>query len=110
MAITYDWIVEQLEVYPELEGYNNVVFNVHWRVNANENNNFATYYGTQNIYIDLDGDFISYDELTEKDVIGWVKNDLGHEQVGNIEMHLLDQVNSITNPITKIIPLPWADN
>ena len=34
MAVTPTWIIERMDCYPAHKEQTNVVFNVHWRVNA----------------------------------------------------------------------------
>jgi hypothetical protein len=36
MAISYEWDVNTVDVYPTDEGHSNVIYNVHWRLNATD--------------------------------------------------------------------------
>jgi len=36
MAITYTWNVNTVDVYPSEEGHSNVIYLVHWRLNATD--------------------------------------------------------------------------
>ena len=36
MAISYTWDVNTVDVYPTDEGHSNVIYNVHWRLNATD--------------------------------------------------------------------------
>ena len=57
MAITYTWDVSTVDTYPTHESQSDVVYNVHWRLNAEDdanqdaegNNQTASTYGTQSV-------------------------------------------------------------
>jgi hypothetical protein len=53
--------------------------------------------------------FVAYSELTEEQVIGWVKESLGKEGVDSIEKSLASQVDKKINPpvVPTVKPLPW---
>jgi hypothetical protein len=108
MAITYDWRVEQMECYPQHEGHTDVVFTVHWRVNAADGNHNATSYGSVGVTLEPDADFTPYDNLTQSQVIGWVKDALGEEQVTRIETALDGQIADQINPPVVRPALPWV--
>lgn len=108
MAITYDWLVEQMQAYPEKDGYQDVVFTVHWRVNANEGNYNATVYGSIGVTLDPAAPFTPYADLTQDQVVGWVKDAMGPEQVAATEANLANQIENLINPPVVTPPLPWA--
>lgn len=108
MAITYDWRVEQMEAYPEKDGHEDVVFTVHWRVNASEDNYNATTYGSIGVTLDASAPFTPYADLTKAQVIDWVQDAMGAEQVANIEANLTKQIADLKNPPVIRPALPWA--
>lgn len=108
MSVSYNWIVEQMDAYPEKDNLQEVVFNVHWRCNANDGNYHATGYGTVGVEFDQSETFIPYSSLTQDEVVGWVKNALGSEQVADIERGLEGQIDSLITPPTVTLPLPWS--
>ena len=85
MGANLTWKVEQFECYPEKDGKQDVVFIVHWRCNGVEGKFAATNYGTQAIAYEADAPFTPYSDLTEEQVMGWVKAALGDERVSQIE-------------------------
>lgn len=108
MSVTYEWIVEQMEVYPEKDNFLEVVFNVHWRCNANEGNYNATSYGSVGVQLDSNtSDFIPYAHLTQAQVVAWVKNALGADQVADIELGLAGQIENLITPPVILPQLPW---
>ena len=108
MSVTYNWVVEQMDSYPEKDGYSDVVFTVYWRVNATESNFAATNYGSVGVSIDPEEPFTPYPDLTQDQVVGWVKSALGEEQVTQIEAGLAGQITNLINPPVITIPLPWS--
>ena len=106
--ITVTWKIEQMECYPKYNTFNDVVFTVHWRVNAQEEQCHATNYGTVNLTISDEIDsFVPYNELTQEQVIQWVKNTMGETAVANIEQNVIDQINKQKNPTVVVPTLPW---
>tara|TARA_R110000851_G_scaffold6665_1_gene26684 strand:- start:27 stop:392 length:366 start_codon:yes stop_codon:yes gene_type:complete len=97
MAISYNWDVDTVDVYPS-----NVIYNVHWRLNAvdtevdAEGNPYtASIYGTQVLDTsDLSG-FIDFDNVTPADVQGWVEAAIGSDQVQTYKEILT--ANSLNN-------------
>lgn len=108
MAVTYNWIVEQMSAYPEYEGEQDVVFTVYWRLNGADGNYNGTVYGSVGVTYDGGSDFTPYADLTQEQVIGWVKDALGEEQVIAYEANVAGQIENQKNPPVVNPPLPWA--
>jgi hypothetical protein len=51
--------------------------------------------------------FTPYENLTKEQVIGWVKNALGEEQVTSYEKNVEKQIESARNPTVVKPALPW---
>ena len=107
MLIT--WVVERMDSYPEKDGYSDVVFTCYWRVNANESNFNATSYGTVGVSINPEEPFTPYADLTQDQVVGWVKSALGKDQVAQIEGGLAGELANLINPPAVTLPLPWGN-
>jgi len=106
---TFTWSINTLE--RELsDGY---VFVAHYSVNAvsstldPEGNPYSQgAYGSVGLERP-EGDLIPFDELTQEEVIGWVKEKLGgDEKVAEIEAALQARLNEVMSP-TKINGVPW---
>jgi hypothetical protein len=108
MAITNTWTVSQLDCYPEYEGEQDVVFACHWRLNATDGTYNGSAYGSIGLTLDPDADFVSFADLTEEQVIGWVQDALGEEQVDALEANLAKQIEDQANPPVVSPTLPWA--
>ena len=112
MAISYNWNVSTVDVYPTDEGQTDVIYNVHWRLNAvdtqvdAEGNPYtASVYGTQVLDTsDLSG-FIDFDSVTAAEVQGWVEGAMGEEEVQSLKDGLDANIAGQITPtsVTKIL-------
>jgi hypothetical protein len=105
---TYNWTVAQMDAYPEYEGHSDVVFNVHWRLNGTEGEHAAGVYGSVGLTLDPEATYVAYADLTEAQVIGWVHETLGEEQVASYEENVAKQIAALVNPPVVTPALPWG--
>ena len=110
MTITRTWQIESLDCVPLIKGKTNVVSCVHWRVNATNNTNNASVYGTQSLTFDEKTLFTDYENITKDSVIGWVQESMGKEQVASLYTSLDNELDNLANPPVVSLPLPWANN
>lgn len=108
MSITTTWVIEQMDCYPQSEGQTDVVFTVHWRVNATNGTYNATSYGTVGVTYVVGSPYTPYADLTQAQVVGWVQNFMGPEQVASIETGLATNIDNQVNPPIISPALPWA--
>jgi len=108
MATTIEWIVSQMDCYPEKEGEQDVVFTVHWRCNGVDGQYNGTSYGTQSLTYEAVSPFTPYANLTQAQVIGWLQSAMGAERVAEIEASVANQIEKQKNPPVVTPPLPWA--
>jgi hypothetical protein len=112
MAISYNWDVNTVDVYPTDEGQTNVIYNVHWRLNATDtqvdaegNPYTASVYGTQVLDTsDLSG-FIDFDSVTSAEVQGWVESAMGAEKCKHIKIILMQTLQDIITPTSVTMQL-----
>jgi hypothetical protein len=107
MAITHNWIVSQLECYPEYEGQTDVVTVVHWRMEGSDGDHTAEVYGSVGLALDPEAKFTPFEKLTEAQVIGWVKDALGADEVQGYKKSLANQIEALANPPIVTPHLPW---
>ena len=112
MAISYNWDVSTVDTYPTLDSNADVIYNVHWRLNATDtqvdaegNPYTAGVYGTQVLDTsDLSG-FIDFDSVTSAEVQGWVESAMGEEQVqtykDNLDANIAGQITPTS--VTKTL-------
>jgi hypothetical protein len=113
MANTYTWDCKTVDTYPTLDGNADVVYNVHWRLTAEDdanqdadgNNWTATSYGTQSVDTSDLSSFTAFADLTSSDVQGWVETAMGSEAVQNLKDGLDAQIALKITPtsVTKTI-------
>ena len=112
MANIYTWDCKTVDVYPTHDGHSDVVYTVHWRLNAEsdqqdaEGNNYsASVYGTHSVNADDISNFIPFADLTNDIVTGWVTSGMGDDEVANLKSGLDSNIDNQINPtsVTKTI-------
>lgn len=112
MSISYQWNVNTVDVYPSEGGHNNVIYLVHWRLNATDtevdaegNPYVASVYGTQSLDTTDLSNFTDFDNVTSSQVQGWVEAAMGDEEVQNLKDGLDAQIDGLKNPtsVTKTL-------
>ena len=101
------WTIEQLDCYPEKEGETDVVVRAHWTLTDTDGLYSGKVYGVQSIKLNPNEPFTPYDQLTETQVVGWVQNAMGAEQVATYQANVLKQIENQKNPPIVTPPLPW---
>lgn len=108
MAITNTWAVVQMDAYPEYEGEPDVVFTVHWTLTGTDGTYNGNVYGSQGITLTEGATFTPYAGLTQAQVIGWIQDALGAEQVAAYEANVAQQIADQIDPPVVTPPLPWG--
>ena len=111
--INYTWNVSTVDTYPTLDGNTDVVYSVHWRLNAEDdanqdadgNNWTATSYGTQSVDTSDLSRFTAFADLSASDVQGWVETAMGSDAVTAMKSGLDAQIALLITPtsVTKTI-------
>jgi hypothetical protein len=108
MAINYVWSAEKLDCYPMLDGQPNVVFNINWKVSANNENYTSEFHGVQYVNYAPNISFTPYADLTNNQIIDWVKNAIGVKKIIEIEQNLAGVLANKESPSAVTLPLPWT--
>lgn len=111
MAITYTWKITGLKTKNVSDNKQNAVVQTYWqKIGTDENGNEGTFNGATPFTVDPtddSGPYIPFEQLTEEDVINWIKTIV----VGNYEEHvngqIQKQIDEKINPVTEA-SLPWA--
>lgn len=110
MPITYTWGIVQLDAYPEKDGLTDVVFHVHWNLTGDDGIGHTGYaYGSVDVSLDKGGAYTPFAELTQEQVLSWVKDSLGEEQVESLEDNVATQIKDLKEPPVLTLPLPWQE-
>ena len=88
------------------------MYNVHWRVTAvsdqvdPEGNAYqASAIGTQVLNTEDITDFIPFDQLTNDQVVQWVKGTMGEENINNLENSLQSQIDNLITPTSVTLTI-----
>ena len=99
------WNIAALECVKQ-DGKDNVVSTVHWRVEGEDGKNTASVYGSIHVPYES-GPFTSYDALTKEIVVGWVKAQMGADEVAKKESSVAAQLAELAAPAVTKPALPW---
>ena len=110
MAITYSWKITGLKT-KDVDGKPSAIAQTYWqKIGKDENDNEGTFSGATPFTVDPtddSGPFKAFSELTEDDVISWIKTIV----VGGYEEHvngkIQEQIDSKIMPVIET-KLPWA--
>ena len=94
------WAIANLE----RETVDGFVFTAHYTVDAKDDTYSAGAYGS--IGFERPDNLIPYADLTEAEVVCWVKEALGADKVAEVEAALQNQIDQQRNP-TKAAGVPW---
>ena len=101
-----NWNCKTVDYYNhEHNGHEQVIYNVHWRVEKEDENYSASTYGTQSLNTEDIQDFKPFDQVTSEIVENWVKEAMGEEKVSDIESGLDKQIEDQKNPTSETITL-----
>jgi hypothetical protein len=95
--MTIIWSIEQLN----RELSDGLVTTAHWRCTAVDGDQSVSTCGS--VGFERSGTFIPYDNLTQEEVLGWVKPQL---EVADIEAGLQSHLEAKKNPVTAT-GVPW---
>jgi hypothetical protein len=109
MPTAYTWQFATLEVYPTYQTVTNAVYNMHWRLIADDGaSHTASAYGSQTCgAIDVNN-FTPFANLTLSQVQSWLEEKLGANQISVIKAQLNQQIANQITPPTASLPPPWG--
>jgi hypothetical protein len=107
MTISYIWTINSMESYPQAEGQTDVVVKVNYSCAATDGTYSAAVAGMVNLKLDPEAPYTPYADLTEEQVVGWVKGVLGPEGVQE-RQNAAEQTLAYRfyHPVT--LPNPWS--
>lgn len=82
------------------------VYIVHWTASLEENGESASAYGSVGLGAPDPDNFIPFSQLTKEEVLNWVFETLGPDQVVSIQEGLYNQIQAKLNP-TSEAGVPW---
>lgn len=106
MTIGFTWSVNFMTSYPEVGPYKDVVFQVNYSCTASDGTYSMGYVNVCDVMLDPAIPFTPYDELTQDQVVGWVKNSLGENEVNYIQNQAAQQL-ALRYYTPAVLPNPW---
>jgi hypothetical protein len=109
MAINYIWDCKTVDV-KTIDGNEDTVFNVHWRLKGEDNVNTikdsrgnditatATICGTQVLDTSDLSSFTAFADLTNDQITGWVESALGEDRVAEMKAGLDATIAELVTP------------
>jgi hypothetical protein len=107
--INYTWKITSLKVKDE-GLHKNAVVQTYWqKTGIDEEGNEGTFSGATPFTSNEvpDGEFISFDELTEETVIGWIQSVVVDSYEEHVNSKINEEIQAKANPVTEA-KLPWA--
>lgn len=106
MAITYTWVISQLDCVPQTPEGADYVVTAHWQCNGTDGTYSGSIYSTCGFEVVQGPSFTPYANLTQDQVLGWCWA-TGVDKAST-EAAVAQQIqNQITPPIVSPA-LPWA--
>ena len=112
MAITYKWDIPQMNAHIQAEGEDNVIYTVHYRYTASEENEGKKYsnsiLGSQDFEYKAGESFVPYEdsESFETVVVGWLENAL---DMVAIKADLNAGIKQQITPVNEDLYFSWQD-
>lgn len=103
-TVTYK--VRQLKQTPQVGEHSNVVNNVMWSVVGTDGANTVVLEGSSPLVINDDGSFTEFNDLTESQVLTWVKDALGEDGQALMRTSLQKELDKL-NGVVDADPMPW---
>ena len=111
MTISYTWKITGLKTKNVTEEKQNAVVQTYWqKIGTDENGNQGTFSGATPFTVDPtdeSGPYIPFEELTEEDVIAWIKTIVIGQYEERVNGQIQKQIDEKINPVVEA-NLPWA--
>jgi hypothetical protein len=102
----FTWTIQSMPAYPQEAGQSDVVFQVNWQCNANDNGYSANAFGFVPVIYTAGSPFTSYVDLTQDQVWGWINPSIDRPAT---EASLQSMIDVQKNPPVVTPPLPWSN-
>lgn len=106
MNIIYTWAISSMKMAPALDGLSDVITNVKFKYTGTDSDSgfSAEFMGAIPIGQPESGSFIPLADLTENEVIEWVKSIYNLDHPNSV---ILKQINEKIQPTNQEVHLPW---
>ena len=100
MAVTYEWVIVDVEVKLQQDTMIDMVTLVNWRYQGSDGINTASVYGPTLLDPANPNDYIPFDQLTTAQVVAWLEQNLGPESIAGFQNQIADDLANGTNLTT----------
>lgn len=104
------WKITGIKVLPQVEGQVDVVSKVAWVAKLSEADKTASECGDARLEYTAGSTFVPFEQLTEEQLVDWVKAALGEEEVAKVEANLSGCLKYLIAPAVVNKSLPWISN
>ena len=109
MTVTYTWQILRMECFPNYNGQTDVVCTIFWRYTGTDGNYSANLDGSVNVNYLAGQPFTPYNDLTQDQVIAWVIERLGSQNITSYQGTLANEIQTQQAVPVVIPPLPWSN-
>lgn len=102
-----EWRILSMKCFSNLDGLTDVVYEINWLCYATDGTFDGATQGFVVVQYNPDAPYTPFNELTQDQVLVWVKNTMGENSVLQAEQQALAFANEKANPKTVTPPLPW---
>jgi len=102
-----EWRVLSMSCIANLNGLTDVVYEIQWLCYATDGTYDGATQGFVSVTYNPDVPYTPFNQLTQDQVLVWVKNALGENAVLQAEQQALAFANEKANPTIVNPPLPW---
>ena len=102
---TFNWLIQSMPAYPQKAEETDVVFQVNWQCNANDNGYSANTFGSVSVTYTAGSPFTPYADITQDQVWGWINPSIDRSE---IEANLQAMIDAQKTPTVVTPPLPWS--
>lgn len=106
MSTNFYWAIANMDAYPQAEGQVDVVFQVNWKCQAQDEQYSAISVGTVPLTYVAGTPYTPYSQLTQEQVWGWINPSIDRPE---IEANLQAMIDAQKNPPVVTQPLPWSN-
>ena len=109
MSLVYEWRILRLKTKTDAQNRERSVCKVMWaKVGWDADGNHGGVEGHTSISSDDTGWFTSFDQLTEAQVIEWVKAEIDSDYEAQIDADIQTTINRLKRPAVNETTLPWT--
>lgn len=102
MAVTYTWVITRLSTV-STDTLSDVVIGASWELFGSDGTNTTSLTGITPFALPASG-FINYADLTEEQLVSWVKENLSELRLNEVEGAIAATLNQLSY---QAKPLPW---